>query len=140
MLKWSHLRRKKLSDFNTFVTTLCYGKQEWPTQRYHGLICPVRNPLKRRTLQRRSSPAAPLLNVSGGEIPDVIFKGAMTACGLAVLAVLVLIVYELVIRSGLSWHAFGFRFFGTSDWDPVSEQFGALAIHLWDAGFLFLGV
>jgi len=50
----------------------------------------------------------------------------MLACGLAVLGLLVLIVYELVTRSALSWHAFGFRFFSGSDWDPVNEQFGAL--------------
>ncbi len=50
----------------------------------------------------------------------------MTACGLAVLGVLALIVYELISGSGLSWHAFGFRFFAASDWDPVSEKFGAL--------------
>jgi phosphate transport system permease protein len=70
--------------------------------------------------------AAPLLHVSGGEVPDRIFKAAMTACGLAVLGVLALIVYELVLRSSLSWHAFGFKFFAASDWDPVNEQFGAL--------------
>ncbi len=70
--------------------------------------------------------AAPLLQASGGEVPDRIFQSAMTACGLAVLAVLVLIVYELVSGSGLSWHAFGFKFFAGSDWNPVSEQFGAL--------------
>jgi phosphate transport system permease protein len=50
----------------------------------------------------------------------------MTACGLAVLGILALIVYELVHRSSLSWHAFGFKFFAGSDWNPVSEQFGAL--------------
>ena len=42
------------------------------------------------------------------------------------LGILVLIVYELVHRSSLSWHAFGFKFFAASDWNPVSEQFGAL--------------
>jgi len=70
--------------------------------------------------------AAPLLRASSGEVPDRIFKSAMTACALAVLGVLVLIIYELVSGSGLSWHAFGFKFFGGSDWNPVSEQFGAL--------------
>jgi phosphate transport system permease protein len=50
----------------------------------------------------------------------------MLLCGLAVLAVLVLIVYELVLRSGPSWHAFGFKFFAGHDWDPVNEQFGAM--------------
>jgi phosphate transport system permease protein len=70
--------------------------------------------------------AAPLLETSSGEIPDQIFKFAMTVCGLAILGVLVLIVYELVTRSGPSWHAFGFKFFAASDWDPVNEHFGAL--------------
>src|SRR6202158_2527096 len=69
---------------------------------------------------------APLLQVSGGEGPDRIFRSVMTACGLAVVAVLALIVYELVTGSALSWHAFGFKFFAGSDWDPVSERFGAL--------------
>jgi len=68
----------------------------------------------------------PLLRTGSGEIPDRVFKSAMTACGLAVLGVLGLIIYELVLRSGLSWHAFGFKFFAASDWDPVNEHFGAL--------------
>ncbi len=67
-----------------------------------------------------------LLHASSGEVPDRIFQSAMTVCGLAVLGVLVLIVYELTTRSGLSWHAFGLKFFGGSDWDPVNEHFGAL--------------
>jgi phosphate transport system permease protein len=69
---------------------------------------------------------APLLNTSGGEVSDRIFQSAMTACGLAVLGILALIVYELVHRSSLSWHAFGFKFFAGSEWNPVSQQFGAL--------------
>src|SRR5580693_8638305 len=76
------------------------------------------------------SPAAgrpsPLRRVSGGEVPDSIFRYAMALCGLAVLGVLVLIVYELISGSRLSWHAFGFKFFGASDWDPVNVLFGAL--------------
>lgn len=66
------------------------------------------------------------MQFSGGEIPDRIFRYAMTGCALAILAVLLLIVYELVSRSGLSWHAFGLKFFAASDWDPVNEKFGAL--------------
>jgi len=61
-----------------------------------------------------------------GEIGDRIFKSAMWLCGLAVLAMLALIVYELGLRSEPSWHAFGFKFLIGHDWDPVSEQFGAL--------------
>jgi len=71
-------------------------------------------------------PAGPVLRASQSELPDQIFSYAMTACGLAVLGVLVLIIYELVQRSGLSWHSFGFRFFVASDWDPVADLYGAL--------------
>ena len=67
-----------------------------------------------------------LLRTSSGEIPDRIFKWLITACGVAVLGVLVLIVTELISGSKLSWHAFGFKFFAGSDWDPVNEAFGAL--------------
>jgi phosphate transport system permease protein len=73
-----------------------------------------------------SLPAPPLLRASSGEVSDRIFKYAMTTCGLAVLGVLGLIIYELVLRSGPSWHTSGFRFFTASDWDPVNELFGAL--------------
>lgn len=66
------------------------------------------------------------LKSSSGEVPDRIFKSAMTLCGLGVLGVLVLIVFELIWGSRLSWHSFGFKFFAASDWDPVNDQFGAL--------------
>jgi phosphate transport system permease protein len=68
----------------------------------------------------------PLREASSGEISDRIFHYAMTACGLAVLGVLVLIVYELIMGSGRSWHAFGLKFFLGRDWDPVNALFGAL--------------
>src|SRR5580704_760986 len=70
--------------------------------------------------------ADPFLRGRRGETGDQVFKAAMLLCGLAVLATLVLIVYELTLRSGPSWHAFGFKFFGGHDWDPVNEHFGAL--------------
>src|SRR5579864_8710459 len=70
---------------------------------------------------------APWLRASGGgEVRDRIFQSAMLACALAVIGVLVLIVWELASGSGLSWHAFGFKFLAGSDWDPVNEKFGAL--------------
>jgi phosphate transport system permease protein len=69
--------------------------------------------------------AEPLLRASSGELPDRIFKYVMVACGMAVLGLLALIIYELMLRSTLSWHAFAFHFFASSNWDPVSEQFGA---------------
>jgi len=70
--------------------------------------------------------AAPILRGSDSEFGDRIFKFSMLLCGLAVLGTLGLIVYELVLRSGPSWHAFGFKFFAGHDWDPVNEKFGAM--------------
>ena len=87
---------------------------------------PGPQPVEQTKVTAVPAPLAPLLRTSGGEVPDRVFKAAMTACGLAVLGVLALIIYILVQRSGLSWHAFGFKFFAASDWDPVNEHFGAL--------------
>jgi phosphate transport system permease protein len=69
---------------------------------------------------------APLLQGKVSELPDQLFGWAMRLCGFAVIVLLALIVYELVIGSQLSWHAFGWKFFAQSDWNPVEEQFGAL--------------
>src|ERR1700690_3152418 len=69
---------------------------------------------------------APLLQGKVSEIPDAVFGWAMRLCGVAVVALLGLIVYQLVVGSQLSWHAFGWKFFGQSDWNPVSDQYGAL--------------
>jgi phosphate transport system permease protein len=68
----------------------------------------------------------PLLAGKVSEIPDVFFGWAMRLCGLAIVALLGLIVYQLVVGSQLSWHAFGWKFFVQSDWNPVSDQYGAL--------------
>jgi phosphate transport system permease protein len=50
----------------------------------------------------------------------------MLGCALCVLAIVGLIVYELSTKSALSWHAFGWKFFFQSDWDPVNDHYGAL--------------
>jgi phosphate transport system permease protein len=68
----------------------------------------------------------PLLQGKVSELPDVLFGWTMRLCGLAVVSLLALIVYELMVGSQLSWHAFGWKFFVQSDWNPVEEQFGAL--------------
>ena len=84
---------------------------------------PVASVQSKSSVTQRTTP---LLKTSSGETSDRIFGAAMMLCGLAILATLVLIVYELMAGSRLSWHAFHFKFFGASDWDPVSELFGAL--------------
>jgi phosphate transport system permease protein len=70
--------------------------------------------------------AEPLIRAGDSHIADGIFHMAMLACGVCVLALVGVIVYELVTKSSLSWHAFGWKFFFRSDWDPVNLQFGAL--------------
>src|SRR6201997_4497018 len=69
--------------------------------------------------------SAPLLKPVKSELPDQLFSLAMLACGLCVLALVGLIIFELVTKSQLSWHAFGWKFFFRSEWDPVNDQFGA---------------
>jgi phosphate transport system permease protein len=69
---------------------------------------------------------APLLQGKVSEIPDALFGWTMRLCGFAVVGLLALIVYELIARSQLSWHQFGWKFFVESDWNPVEEHFGAL--------------
>ena len=81
---------------------------------------------KVRDLRPAATQATPQPRGTSGETGDRVFKFAMLLCGLAVLATLALIVYELVLRSGPSWHAFGFKFFAGHDWDPVTERFGAM--------------
>ncbi len=68
----------------------------------------------------------PLIPATTSKVPDKIFAAAMLACGLSLLAIVVLIVIELVMQSKLSLHTFGWRFFKGTNWDPVAGDFGAL--------------
>jgi len=47
-------------------------------------------------------------------------------CAASILLVTSMLVYQLWVTSALSRHAFGWRFIWTSQWNPVTEQFGAL--------------
>lgn len=69
--------------------------------------------------------AQALLRAGTSRIWDDLFQFAMLACGVFVLVLVGIIVYELITRSSLSWHAFGWKFFFRGEWDPVNEQFGA---------------
>jgi phosphate transport system permease protein len=68
---------------------------------------------------------SPLIQAGDSRVPDGFFYLAVLACGVCVLALVGVIVYQLFTKSALSWHAFGWKFFFRSDWDPVNEQFGA---------------
>ena len=58
---------------------------------------------------------------------DGLFRGLVLACGISLLAIVVLIVAQLFEHSRLSWQAFGFKFFTGQNWDPVSGDFGGLS-------------
>jgi phosphate transport system permease protein len=89
---------------------------------------PEHGPLQQRTRAalKLEARTAPLLQGKVSAIPDELFGWAMRLCGVAVVVLLGLIVYQLVVGSQLSWHAFGWKFFGQSDWNPVEDQYGAL--------------
>jgi phosphate transport system permease protein len=61
-----------------------------------------------------------------GALADNTFSVAMLLCALSIFAIVAFIFAILVMRSKLSLHQFGFQFFKSDQWDPVSGQFGAL--------------
>jgi phosphate transport system permease protein len=63
---------------------------------------------------------------SSGRLADGAFASLMVVCALSIFVIVLLIVYVLVSHSQLSIKAFGWHFFSTREWDPVSGQFGAL--------------
>jgi phosphate transport system permease protein len=63
---------------------------------------------------------------SPGKLADGTFGAVMLVCALSVFFIVGLIVYVLVMNSRPSLHAFGFKFFTQSVWDPVGGNFGAL--------------
>jgi phosphate transport system permease protein len=78
-------------------------------------------------LARESGTSAAIrLKEAGGQLADSVFYGLVLFCALAIIGVVGLVLYELISKSQLSWHAFGFRFFLGENWDPVNDQFGAL--------------
>jgi phosphate transport system permease protein len=84
-------------------------------------------PLPEQAVEAQSkTQAEPLIHAGDSRVADRAFFFAMLACALSVLALVGLIVYELVTKSSLSWHAFGLKFFFRSEWDPVNDQYGAL--------------
>lgn len=78
-------------------------------------------------LARESGTSAAIrLKEAGGQLADSVFYGLVLFCALAIIGVVGLVLYELISKSQLSWHAFGFKFFLGENWDPVNDQFGAL--------------
>jgi phosphate transport system permease protein len=77
-----------------------------------------------------------LLARGNSALADAGFHVLMVMCGLCIFGIVALIVWQLMARSQLTWHKFGFGFFYQSFidpdthlkmfWDPVNERFSAL--------------
>jgi phosphate transport system permease protein len=83
---------------------------------------PPHVPLDRTTSRVRTM----LAGQSTGANADHTFRTLVILCALSIIAIVLLIVHELWTQSALARHEFGWKFFTSSDWDPVSGQFGAL--------------
>ncbi|HEY4612727.1 MAG TPA: phosphate ABC transporter permease subunit PstC [Bacteroidota bacterium] len=64
--------------------------------------------------------------LSKRNIGDVLFKYTTMAFAVLVLALVVLMGYEMYLGSRLSIEKFGWDFLTSSTWDPVLEEYGAL--------------
>lgn len=58
--------------------------------------------------------------------PDILFRVITRISAFSVLVLLAAIIVSLVIGSLPAIKAFGFNFLGSSEWNPVTDQFGAL--------------
>ncbi len=83
-------------------------------------------PLPKEVVVGSKAQAEPLITAGDSRVADHAFYLAMLGCALSVIGIVGLIIYELITKSNLSWHAFGMKFFFRSEWDPVNDQFGAL--------------
>jgi len=63
-----------------------------------------------------------LLSRGNSALSDRAFHWLMVLSALSIFGIVVLIAWELVQRSQLSWHTFGFRFFFNSFVDPETHQ------------------
>jgi len=77
-----------------------------------------------------------LLSRGNSATADRVFHGLMVLCALSIFAIVLLIAWELVTSSRLTWDKFGLSFFFQAQinpvthqplyWDPVNERFSAL--------------
>ena len=78
-----------------------------------------------------------LMTRGNSAFADHAFRVLMVVCALSIFGIVLLILTELILRSDLAWHKFGFHFFfmtpaydpysgQPSYWDPVNGHFSAL--------------
>jgi phosphate transport system permease protein len=101
-----------------------FRKFEMPTQNK-----PLRKPIDAETGNVQEMVRARRVNLPVGRgtlIADGVFRWAMLGCALSIIAIVILILFELFSKSQLSITKFGFGFFIGKVWDPVAGEFGAL--------------
>jgi phosphate transport system permease protein len=57
---------------------------------------------------------------------ELLFRGFVTIAALSVVAILLLMIYELTHTAWPAIDKFGFKFLWSTDWNPPKERFGAL--------------
>jgi phosphate transport system permease protein len=73
------------------------------------------------------SPIRAFLNSRGsGQFADNSFAALMLICALSIFVIVLFIFVILTLRSKLTLHTFGLKFFVHQAWDPVAGDFGAL--------------
>jgi phosphate transport system permease protein len=95
---------------------------------------PLKLKVKRQPEQTPQEKPVSLLTVISSSAPlpqerrfaDGTFQALVIACVVSLLIIVVLIVTELIRKSGLSLQQFGAKFLFSSVWNPVSGEFGAL--------------
>ena len=65
-------------------------------------------------------------NIARGSVGDKIFKALAYFFGISLLIIALGLVYELWVQSEASREAFGIGFLWSSEWNPVTREFGAL--------------
>ncbi len=73
---------------------------------------------------------SPALPPSKGLNSDLLFKGITAALAFSILLIMAVMVLEMVKESLPAIKAFGWKFIGDSNWDPVQDSFGSLA-YIW---------
>jgi len=68
--------------------------------------------------------ASPILSVQN--VGDAVFKYLTTFFAALVLLLIIVMAYEMYVSSSLTIEKFGWSFLTSTEWDPVTEQYGAL--------------
>jgi len=82
---------------------------------------------ERATREDRRDPTPPVSHAAAGRWQDVLFESATRLFAVFVLVLLLGILVALAFAALPAMEKFGFAFFYTNVWNPVTSQFGALA-------------